>query len=140
MRLGTGAERREGRNASGARQLKLPRASNFFSSCLSRLRWEWLLLQCKWMEIRHRQAKQKYCARGFHKLTRGKITLHSQRQQCTVEYLACAFCEYKFFSTVEDKRIYLKIKKETRWPIPGETFRALKKRKKERIDNAKKSK
>ena len=135
-----GAERREGKKESGDRPLKFPRSSNFFSSCLSWLRWRLILMRCRLMESRYSQYRKRYCDKGFHKLTRGKISVHYKKQSSAVEYLACVFCEYKFFSTVEDKRIYLKIKKKTHWPLPGKEFKALLKRKKERIDNAKRSK
>ncbi len=137
----TGAERREGTNASGARQsFKLPRLSNFFSSCLSWLRWEWFMLTLGWKGFSFEQARKKYCNKGFHKMIRGKLSVHYGKKSCIVEYLNCAFCNWKFFATVEDKRIYLKIQKGMRWPLPRKLFKEAVKRKKERIKNAKEPK
>lgn len=137
-----GAERRKEPKESGAKQSKFPRFSKFFSLCFSWLRWQWLILKIRWRDNKFEQARKQYCKKGFHKLTTGKTSMHCGKRSFTVEYLSCLFCEYKFFATVEDKRIYLKIKNATRWPTRypvkwRKMFADAVKRKRERIKNAK---
>jgi hypothetical protein len=105
-----GANRGEGMNKSGIRHDSYcSRFSSPFSSCLSDLKWKWFL----WRTIRswehhNKSVYKKHCKKGFHQLNRmAQILWLPNKKEYKVEYLKCPYCNYLFFSTVEDKRLYL---------------------------------
>jgi hypothetical protein len=104
-----GAKRSEGMNKSGVRQSHVSRFSSPFSSCLSDLRWKWFLWRTfRVWEHRNKVMCEKHCKKGFHKLDRMvQILWLPNKKEYKVEYLKCPYCNFLFFSTVEDKRLYL---------------------------------
>jgi len=103
-----GAERQEDTKNSGLRQSYTTRLSSLFQPCLSRLKWEIMMLRVKSWERQDMTIKKKYCNKGFHKYIRQHSSLLSNGKMIfDVEYLKCPYCQTSFFSTMKDKRTFL---------------------------------
>ncbi len=67
----------------------------------------------------NKRLRRKYCNTGHHKLTVGKWSHISARygekiKRLHAEYLTCAHCNFKFFSSLKVKNKYLEIESATK--------------------------
>ena len=61
------------------------------------------------MERKNRHLRRRYCRHGIHKITHGHVEhWGSDTTHRRVDFLKCAFCNYMFFATKEDKAWYQK--------------------------------
>lgn len=77
---------------------------------LSKIHW-WVFYQKikfeYWLSIRRdKRMRRKYCHRGLHKLIPCSHQFTNEKGTQRVEYLGCAFCEYKFFATQRSMNKY----------------------------------
>jgi len=105
------AERVHGMNESGRMQIYLSRFSSLMDSCIWDLKFRWLI----WNVDRDTKKRfNTHCKKGYHKFQKHIHGLSDGKREIKVEFLACEVCDYKFFSTIKDKRKYLLLTSEKR--------------------------
>ncbi len=108
---------------SGFMQILMARLSRFSSDCISHLKYRWLVFKLDmWIgQIKNENFKaySTHCRKGYHKLSNSYFKAYYKNSVWNVEFLECTVCrKYKFFSTVKDKRKYLRMtssKRKNKW-------------------------
>lgn len=108
------AERDKGTNTSGIMQDFFPRVSSFFVSCINDMKWKWLMFELKLLRRSHNKIRKNYCRKGWHKLQKSFYQVTAFNHTKKVEFLCCPYCNYKFFSTMKDKQLYLDLNSNKR--------------------------
>lgn len=95
----------------------------WYENVLADIRMWWrfkkLDVEISLFDIKNRRARKKYCRKGYHKLKPAfsSIKIWNKKKRAksiNVRYLKCVHCNYRFFSTMNDKTKYEKINSQTK--------------------------